>query len=172
MTIKEVNDIIERLNLIPHPEGGFYKETYRSEGSITNSNLDANFIGNRNYCTGIYFLLTSENFSAFHKINQDEMWHFYKGSPIRIHVISSEGVYFNVVVGNNFENAEIPQFVVKAQDWFAAEVVDKNSFSLVGCTVSPGFDFRDFKMPLREELLQLFPEQHKIITRFTRNMQE
>ncbi len=85
MNTKET--LIKTLDLQPHPEGGYYKETYRSQGSISKDALPAMYNGSRNYATGIYFLLTSESFSAFHKINQDEMWHFYEGAPIRLHII-------------------------------------------------------------------------------------
>lgn len=166
--MEEIQSIIQKLDLEPHPEGGYYKETYRSEGIIKNENLTSEFKGDRNYCTSIYFLLTSDNFSAFHKINQDEMWHYYKGTPIKLHIISSEGIYSNVIIGNNIEDGEFPQFVVKAKDWFAAEVLNPNTYSLVGCTVSPGFDFRDFKLAQRNQLAKLFPDHKALIKKFTR----
>lgn len=164
----EAEKIAGILNMKPHPEGGFYKETYRSEGSISEADLDKNIVGKRNYCTGIYFLLTSHSFSAFHRINQDEMWHFYKGSPLKLHIISENGDYSHVIIGNNLEKGEVPQFTVKARDWFASEVADKGDYTLVGCTVSPGFDFRDFELPERETLIAMFPEHSNIITRLTR----
>lgn len=163
-----VQNIINKLKLQPHPEGGYFKETYRSEGLITQEYLGSKFTGNRNYCTGIYFLLTSDIFSAFHKINQDEMWHFYKGSPLTLHIISPEGNYSKISIGNNLDNNEVLQFVVPAAHWFATEVVTKNSYALAGCTVAPGFDFRDFEMPNRETLLALFPQHSEVITRLTR----
>lgn len=165
---KEVFQIIKKLELQPHPEGGYFKETYRSEGTIKQEHLSSDFVGNRNYCTGIYFLLTSETFSAFHRINQDEMWHFYKGRPLALHMISPEGDYYKVKIGNNFENNELPQYTVPAKFWFAAEVIENNSYTLTGCTVAPGFDFRDFEMPSRNTLVSLFPEHQTIIKRLTR----
>lgn len=163
-----VQKIIDKLKLQPHPEGGYFRETYRSAGFISEDSLSSEFIGDRNYSTCIYFLLTSETFSAFHRINQDEIWHFYKGSPLKLHMISEEGIYSYVTIGNNFEKGELPQFVVPAKCWFAAEVVNKNSFTLSGCTVSPGFDFRDFEMPKRKDLISKFPHYQTIITKFTR----
>ena len=144
--------IIEELDLLEHPEGGFYKETYRSEEMIPQKSLKSIYGGPRNQCTGIYFLLTSDKFSAFHKINQDEIWHFYKGSPLKLHCISSQGDYSFVIVGNDLRKGEIPQHIVKGGDWFAAEVIDKDSYTLVGCTVAPGFDFADFILPKASEL--------------------
>ncbi|MDD7885229.1 cupin domain-containing protein [Flavivirga sp. 57AJ16] len=163
-----IQKIIDQLELQAHPEGGYFKEVYRSEGTINKENLGEDFSGQRNYATSIYFLLTSESFSAFHRIKQDEIWHFYKGAPIKLHIISNVGIYSNVIIGNDIEKKQNPQFVVKAKDWFAAEVLDKNSYTLVGCTVSPGFDFNDFELPKRDMLISKFPEHKDLITAFTR----
>lgn len=162
-------EIINKFELTEHPEGGFYKETYRSNGIIKNENLTDAFVGDRNYSTSIYFLLTSEKFSAFHKINQDEIWHFYKGTTLKLHVISPDGDYSFVLVGNDIENDEQPQFVVPATYWFAAEVIKENSYAFTGCTVAPGFDFNDFVLLKREELITLFPQHTEIITKLTHN---
>ena len=89
-------------------------------------------------------MITSASFSAFHKIHQEEIWHFYLGSSITIHLISPEGEYSAVVLGNNILKGEVPQYIVKGGDWFAAEVLEEDSYTLVGCTVAPGFDFADF----------------------------
>ena len=165
---KEIETIIKKLNLQPHPEGGFFSETYRSEESIPQEVLNNQFSGSRNHATAIYFLLTSDTFSAFHRINQDEIWHFHKGSPILLHMISEKGDYTNVVIGTHIEQDEHPQFVVPARFWFAAEVINQNDYSLVGCTVSPGFDFKDFELPKRKDLITLYPNQKEIITKLTR----
>ena len=159
--------IIHKFNLTEHPEGGYFKETYRSNGIIKNENLTTDFIGDRNYSTSIYFLLTSDKFSAFHKINQDEIWHFYKGTTLKLHMISPTGDYSFVLIGNNLEQNEQPQFVVPATYWFAAEVIESNSYAFTCCTVAPGFDFNDFVLPKREKLVQLFPQHVEIITKLT-----
>jgi predicted cupin superfamily sugar epimerase len=156
--------LIDRLRLHPHPEGGYFRETYRSTETISIDGFD----GDRNYSTAIYFMLTSENFSAFHRIKQDEVWHFYAGSSLYVHVIDTSGKYVRHVVGVDVANGAVPQLVVKAGDWFGSTVVEANSFSLVGCTVAPGFDFRDFEMAKREDLLTLFPDHEEIIHRLTR----
>ena len=160
-------DIINQFDLTEHPEGGFYKETYRSKSKISNENLASNFVGDRNVSTCIYFLLTPEKFSAFHKINQDEIWHFYKGTTLKLHMISPTGEYSFVLIGNDLANNEQPQFVVPATYWFAAEVIQENSYAFTGCTVAPGFDFRDFVLPERKELTVLFPQHKDIITKLT-----
>lgn len=164
----EIKQLIEKLNLAPHPEGGYFKETYRAYEQIPVESLGDNYSGDRNVATCIYFLLTSDNFSAFHKINQDEIWHFYSGSPILLHIISEKGLYESHQIGSNILNSEVPQFVVPGGSWFAAEVIDNNSYSLIGCTVSPGFHFDDFHLANREMLLQKFPEHAIIIQRLTR----
>ncbi|WP_299216314.1 cupin domain-containing protein [uncultured Dokdonia sp.] len=165
MNTKET--LIKSLDLQPHPEGGYYKETYRSQGNIAEECLSDAYNGSRSHATGIYFLLTSDNFSAFHKINQDEMWHFYDGASILLHIILKEGVYSQHIIGRNILAGEVPQLVVKGGDWFAAEVIGVDTFSFVGCTVSPGFDFKDFVLPSRKELVALFPEHTDVITRLT-----
>lgn len=165
--MNSIEQLIEKLDLKPHPEGGYFKETYRSAGEINQDSLDENINGKRNYSTCIYFLLTSNDFSAFHRINLDEIWHFYDGTAIRLHMISPGGDYSNSLIGNNIVNGEVPQFVVPAGFWFAAEVVLKNSFALTGCTVSPGFSFEDFELPKRKELVELFPNLEEVITKLT-----
>ncbi|WP_339716438.1 cupin domain-containing protein [Cyclobacterium amurskyense] len=166
-----INKIIDVLGLAPHPEGGYFKETYRSSGEILQDCLPDDYKGNRNYSTCIYFLLTSNNFSAFHRIKQDEIWHFYDGSPIRLHTISESGIHEEHLIGRDLIKGEVPQFIVPGGYWFGAEVINKNSCSLVGCTVSPGFSFVDFELKSRLELINLFPQHKKIIANLTRNMQ-
>ena len=165
---EEISKIVKKLSLIPHPEGGFYRETYRSKELIPKNTLNNTFSGDRNYCTSIYFLLTSDNFSAFHRIKQDEVWHFYAGSPLHIHVIDTNGKYIRYTIGSDIENGKEPQLTVPGGCWFASSVKEKNSFSFVGCTVAPGFDFDDFELADRDKLINDYPEHHKIITQLTR----
>ena len=166
--MEKITEIIKQLQLLPHPEGGYYRETYRSEYQVDQAHLSGNFNGPRNLTTAIYFLLTSDNFSAFHRIKQDEIWHFYSGSAISLHIITQEGNYEKHKIGSNLEKGEIPQFVVHGGDWFASEIETQDSFGLAGCTVSPGFDFDDFEMASQESLIELAPAHHKIISKLTR----
>lgn len=166
--MKEAQALAGKLNLQPHPEGGFFKETYRSDQVIPHSILGEDFDGDRNVCTGIYFLLTSDTFSAFHRINQDEMWHFYQGSPLMLHIISAKGEYQCIEIGADVLNGQHPQYVVKAGDWFGATVKNENDYSLVGCTVAPGFDFRDFELAERAVLSAQFPQHKEVIASLTR----
>ncbi|GAB5416416.1 MAG: cupin domain-containing protein [Crocinitomicaceae bacterium] len=161
--------LVKLLDLQPHPEGGFFKETYRSEHSIPNAVLAGKHEGDRSYGTGIYFILTSDTFSAFHRIEQDELWFFHLGSAIELHMISPDGNYSKHLIGNDIVNGEHPQFVVPATYWFAARVVEENDYSFFSCTVSPGFDFRDFILPSKKELTLLFPQHEAIIAQFTRH---
>jgi predicted cupin superfamily sugar epimerase len=166
--MSRVENIIKELELQPHPEGGYFKETYRSIGVIEQGSLGQNFNGDRNYATCIYFLLTSDTFSAFHRIQQDEIWHFYQGSAIHLHTISESGEHQEFLIGKDFSAGQRPQLIVPGNHWFAAAVIEKNAYALVGCTVSPGFDFGDFELADRKEMVQAFPQHKKLIMRFTR----
>lgn len=166
--LPEIKKLVENLQLLPHPEGGFYKEVYRSEKVIPKDALPDNFSGDRSYCTSIYFLLTSENFSAFHRIKQDEIWHFYGGSSLSVHVIDKEGNYTEHKVGMDFSKGEKPQLVVPAGCWFASSVAKENSYAFVGCTVAPGFDFEDFELAKGSVLASEHPKHESIIYRLTR----
>lgn len=163
-----VKEIIEKLQLRPHPEGGFFKETYRSDGIIPQEALPDFFEGSRHYSTCIYYMLQSGDFSAFHKIHQDEIWHFYLGSPIRLYLISEVGNLTEVIIGTDIAKGHVLQFVVPKVHWFAATVAEQESFSLIGCTVSPGFDFKDFTLASRKDLIEKYPQHHDIIKTFTR----
>lgn len=166
--MNRLDQIVRNLDLKPHPEGGYFRETYRSDGAIDANSLDSNYKGERNYSTCIYFLLTSEVFSAFHRILQDEIWHFYDGSPIDLHIITKDGDYTKTIIGRDIDRGEIPQFVVPGGSWFAATVINSDDYSLLGCTVAPGFDFRDFELPTRNELIIKFPQHQRIISNLTR----
>jgi predicted cupin superfamily sugar epimerase len=160
--------LVKKLDLQPHPEGGYFKEVYRSNEIIEKSGLPERYESSRCFGTSIYYLLEGEQFSSFHKIKSDEIWHFYLGSAIVLHLINSNGEYSKIVVGKDVENDEQLQFTIPYGTWFAAEVKDKSSYSLVGCTVSPGFDFADFEMGERKKLIEEFPAHENIITRLTR----
>lgn len=158
---------VEKLKMQSHPEGGFFAETYRSTEVISENSLPKRFSGNRNYSTAIYFLLESHHFSAFHRIKSDELWHFYAGDALNVYYIDNEGIIQIIRLGNNPEKGEIFQAVVPAGVWFGSKPAIENSYSLVGCTVAPGFDFADFEMPDRATLLQQFPQHEEIIKLLT-----
>ncbi|MEO9533236.1 MAG: cupin domain-containing protein [Crocinitomicaceae bacterium] len=154
---------INHLQMDKHPEEGYFKETYKASEVVTLEN------GNqRSASTGIYFLLTSDNFSAFHKIKSDEMWHHYQGSAISIYIIHPNGELELLKIGNNIDKGEQLQGMVPAGCWFGSRVEEPNTYSLVGCTVSPGFEFEDFEMAKRDELILKFPQHKEIIMSLTR----
>ena len=162
MTDKTARYWIEKLQLEAHPEGGYFRQTYRSDVMIAREALPAGFAGARAASTAIYFLLEGENFSAFHRLRSDEVWHFYAGDPLVVHVISPEGSYSSILLGCELEAGQVMQAVVLAGCWFASHVADWSSFAVVGCTVAPGFDFEDFKLGEREELVARYP-QHRVL---------
>lgn len=160
--------IIEKLKLKPHPEGGYFNEYYRSSETIEDNSLPLRFSGDRNISTSIYFLLEGNQVSLFHRLKSDEIWHYYKGSAAILHCLEENGNYFTIRIGNNIEQNEQPQFVISNGIWFAAEIVDKDSYSLVGCTVAPGFDFADFELANQKKLIEKFPLYKELILRFSK----
>jgi hypothetical protein len=155
---QEIAYWVEKLEMLPHPEGGFYKETYRSNETIPGTN--------RQLMTGIYFLLTSENVSRFHRIKSDEIWFFHAGSPLVVHTLDENG-HRQQHVGLDLNAGQQPQFLVPKNTIFGSSVLHENSYSLVSCAVAPGFDFEDFELFTKADLLPLFPECEAIIERLT-----
>lgn len=155
------------LKLHPHPEGGHYRQTYKAHESINASQLPERFDGGRVFSTAIYYLLQNDEFSALHKINQDEIWHFYDGASLSLHVIAPDGVYTRLKLGKKVDQGQQPQAWVPAGHLFGAALEEPNGFALCGCTVAPGFEFEDFDMPNRSALIQQFPKHRKIIERLT-----
>lgn len=159
MTSKE---LINSLTLKPHPEGGYYKETYRSDETTINKNEDL-----RNVCTAIYFLLEDKDKSHFHRIQSDELWFFHLGQPLEIYYILGNEIK-TVTLGNNIQNGDALFCKIPANTWFASKLKQPEGFSLVSCTVAPGFDFADFELAKRDELTQKFPHLKVIINEFTK----
>lgn len=150
--------LIKTYNLQPHPEGGCYTRTYCSDEQIAAAHLPERFTGDRFISTAIYFLLEGHQFSAFHRIKSDELWHFYAGTGLHIYVIHPDGAGEVLKLGNDLANGFLFQQVVKAGCWFASRPVDENGFAFVGCTVAPGFDFADFEMGEKGELMKEYPQ--------------
>ncbi len=144
--------------MLPHPEGGWYRETYRSKETILSPDRSDRFPNNRSYATAIYFLLEQGQFSAFHKIKSDECWHFYAGDPLDVLMLDQFNGLTITKLGPNAEAGEVFQFVVPANTWFASRPATSSAFSFVGCTVAPGFDFADFELADAASLTAAFPE--------------
>jgi len=155
------HDIIHTLQLKPHPEGGFYAETYRSDEFTRNKNGEK-----RNVSTAIYFLLKDADKSNFHRIQSDELWFFHQGAPIEIVTIQN-GRAASVILGNHIEGGELPQTTIPSNTWFGAKLKDGKGYSLVSCTVAPGFDFLDFELADRNQLLKEYPHLKALIEAFT-----
>lgn len=155
--MKTANYWIEKLELQKHPEGGWFREIYRSEEIVPKKCLSDNYSGERNFSTSIYYLLEGENISAFHRIKSDEIWHFYSGtSAIEIWTLENREITKRHL-GKDICNNECFQIIIPKNTWFAARLLNTNGFALIGCTVSPGFHFNDFELG-GEKLLLEFPE--------------
>lgn len=148
----QLEEIIKKFDLLPHPEGGFYKETYRS----------SEIFNERNLTTCIYFLLPSGHKSHFHRIKSDEHWFFHAGSPLIVHTLDEKGHTENII-GNDLTSGFEPYFMVPKNTIFGSTVSEENSFSFVSCVVSPGFDFQDFELLQKQELIEDFPNNKEII---------
>jgi predicted cupin superfamily sugar epimerase len=157
---------IEQLKLQEHPEGGFYKETYRATELIPVSGLPARFAADRTHSTAIYFLLRAQDCSLFHRIKSDELWHFHAGGSLTIYVLQ-DGKCETKILGTDIARGESLQIVVPANCWFGAKVNDPHGYVLSGCTVAPGFDFADFELADRDELLDEFSEHRVVIEQLT-----
>jgi len=160
--MSRINQLIQQYNLQPHPEGGWYSQTYKSDEQITAESLPQRFGGTRAFSTAIYFLLEQGNFSAFHRIKSDECWHFYAGDPLDIYIIHQSGELERIFLGNDFECGQTFQYVVPAKCWFASRPAACSSYCFVGCTVSPGFEFDDLELADANSLSNVYP-QHKAI---------
>ena len=163
--MERVERLVGQLKLEPHPEGGYYRQTYKDDGKVTgyeSIDLDDPHAAS----TAIVFLMTEGNFSALHRLKADEVWHFYEGSSLSVHVIEEDGSHREIRLGRNLDQGEAYQAVVKRGTIFGS-CVDAG-YALVGCTVAPGFEFEDFELLAREDLLQAYPQHQKLIKKLTR----
>ncbi len=157
--------LIEKFKLLPHPEGGFFREAYRSTENISANALPSRFNGDRSFSTSIYYLLPEGKNSKLHRIKSDEVWHFYLGGSLNLECIDEKGTVHKIKLGQNIEAGEELQHVVKAGHWFGASPSSNSGFCFVGCTVSPGFDFADFEIADKTKLLAQFPNARDTIHR-------
>ncbi|SMO82874.1 Predicted sugar epimerase, cupin superfamily [Saccharicrinis carchari] len=162
---REARQIIHQLKMNKHPEGGWFKEVYKSDIVLKKEGLPGTFDSDRSALTSIYYLLAGERFSAFHKIKSPEVWYFHRGMPLIIHMIDPKGCYSHVELSERI-NGHL-QYTVEPHTWFAAEVKEGLGYSLVSCAVAPGFDFADFELGQTKKLLALFPMHKELISRFS-----
>lgn len=157
---------IKNLKMTAHPEGGFYKEIYASEEKITSQELKVDFDGSRILWTSIYFLLRDGEVSNFHRLKSDEMWYYHSGSPLTIYMISPNGRLITEQLGLDVAHGEKPQVLVP-KDYIFGSAMNHEGYALVGCMVSPGFEFRDFELFKRTDLLDKYPQYEEIIKKLT-----
>lgn len=160
MAKERIQELVERLKMSAHPEGGFYAETYRADSEIETES------GKRQLTTSIFFLLRSKDVSHFHRIKSDELWFWHEGSPLSVHVLGEKG-HEILSLGPVNDSGTLPQQLVKANTIFGSSVDQPNSYALVSCVVAPGFDFEDFELFKTADLLPLFPEAEEIIRKLT-----
>ncbi len=158
---------IQKLQLNKHPEGGYFREIYRAAEMFYVDKPKKSL--KRNVSTSIYFLLEGVQVSKFHRLRSDELWHFYDGTSVKVYVLNDEGKKIEILLGNKTEKGEVFQAVIPKNNWFAAELLNKRSFALVGCTVAPGFDFMDFELAKRKNMINIYPEQKDLITRLSKS---
>jgi predicted cupin superfamily sugar epimerase len=162
-----VAELVARLGLQPHPEGGYFRETYRAAENIAAAALPRRFGGARSFSTAIHFLLETGQCSRLHRIQADEVWHFYTGDPLLVVEIDPAGHLKTTRLGGDPAEGAVYQHVVPAGAWFGAVVAEGGRFALVGCTVAPGFDFADFELADRTTLLAEYPAHQAWIRRLT-----
>lgn len=155
----EAQRLIAAYHLQQHPEGGWYRETYRSAERVTTSRGTV-----RSATTSIYFLLTADTFSAFHRLSSDETWHFYRGDPVTIELIEASGRHESRALGAG----DMLQTTIVAGTHFAAHVDAPDGYALVGCDVAPGFEFAEFQLTTRTMLTLAYPHLGPLIARYTR----
>jgi uncharacterized protein len=160
--------IIRQLGLEPHPEGGFYRETYRSNESIAAAALPPRYGNDRSLCTAIFYLLTPDSFSALHRLQSDEVFHFYLGDPVTMLQLHGDGRGETTVLGQDIMAGQQLQVIVPRGVWQGMCLNDGGRFALLGTTVSPGFDFDDFEVGTRNALKREYPSCADLIERLTR----
>ena len=161
-------EIIALLKLKPHPkEGGFFSETYRADETIPPNGLPPRYSGPRAFGTCIYYLLTPTAFSAIHRLQSDEIYHFYLGDPVEMLQLRPDGSGKTVVLGSDLRAGMTPQAVVSRGVWQGARLVAGGKFALLGCTVAPGFNFADYEHGRREDLIRDYPQFREKILALT-----
>jgi len=168
MTKPTAQDIIDRLNLVPHPEeGGWFLETYRSTENFGPTILPRRYSGPRSHSTAIYYLLTPETYSHMHRLETDEIFHFYAGDPCEMLQLHPDGSGVKITLGNNIVLGQRPQVVVPCSSWQGMRLLPGGTFALMGCTVAPGFDFADYAHGSRQELSDSYPKFKEELIRLT-----
>jgi predicted cupin superfamily sugar epimerase len=164
-----VDDIIKQLGLRPHPEGGYFSETYRSDETLNGQTLPSRYGSKRSMGTAIYFLLTAESCSVMHRIKSDEIFHFYMGDPVTMLQLYPDGTSKVVTLGSDLLQGQQPQVIVPKNIWQGSFIAPGGSYALLGTTVAPGFEFEDFEYGRRKELIEQYPSEKQKLIRLTRD---
>jgi predicted cupin superfamily sugar epimerase len=167
MTDNDVRYWVQHLDMKAHPEGGYFVEVYRSSETIAHSALPSRYTGDRAFCTSIFYLLEKGDFSTFHRIASDETLHFYAGGALDVHILDG-GRYMHVCLGRQVDRNQHLQYTIRAGAWFAAAPAFDSAYSLIGCTVAPGFEFADFEIASRAVLLAEYPDATEVVRAYTR----
>ena len=165
----DVQEIIKHLGLKPHPEGGFYKETYRSDEMIPANVIPPRYHSDKYLCTAIYYLLTEDSFSAMHRLQADELFHFYMGDPVMILCLYPDGHGETIILGHDIVSGHCPQCLIPHDVWLGARIIEGGRFALMGTTVAPGFNFEDLEMGKRRALIEMYPGHADLIECLTNN---
>lgn len=166
---KDARYWIEKLGLVPHPEGGFFAPAYRSPERLEKKSLPCRFPSGRAFVSSIHYLLDRDSISALHRLKSVEIWHYCAGSPLALHWIDTTGNLSMRLLGEDLEQGQFFQVAIEPGCWFGAEIAGPGDFSLVSCVVVPGFDFEDFELGRREDLLATYPRHAATIEKFTRH---
>ena len=158
---------IKNLDMTPHEEGGFFKETFVSKENISVKNSNSDIDESRKLWTSIHFLLRDGEVSNFHRLKSDEMWYYHSGSPLTIYMINHEGELITEELGLNIKKGEKPQVLVP-KNYIFGSAMNHEGYALVGCMVSPGFEFKDFELFERDYLLEIYPKYKEAILKLTR----
>jgi len=166
-TLTRIREMVEALDLREHPEGGYYRETYRAPSRVPSASLPDGFSGDRDLSTAIYYLLPEGEKSRLHRLKADELWHLYEGGPLSLVMLGGEGRLKVTTLGRDIRAGQRPQTHVPAGTWFGAYPERGSGFALAGCTMAPGFDFADFEMGARDRLTGRYPEARDMIRLLT-----
>lgn len=161
---------IRLLGLIPHSEGGYYREIHRSKEIIPRNALPGRYTGDRSFLTSIYYLVEGGRPSRLHRIHSEEIWHFHAGNELTLHMISGEGNHSTIRLGDDPALGQHFHAVIPADTWFGAIVSLRTSYALVSCTMSPGFDYNDWTLARRDRLIEQYPDHHNLIIALTPNL--
>ena len=164
--MKDYRNVIERLNLLPHPEGGYYRRNWQSQLQAEAKDATGKSVHPiRSIGSSILYLLPSNEVCAWHRVACDEMWHYYNGSGLKMYLLNSFTGLSEHSLGMDIEKGQLPQLIIPRNTWFCGEVLDNEAYSFCGCTLWPSFSYADFELAEQHKLLDEFPAHKELINR-------